>query len=195
MTNKAIFLDKDGTLIKDYPYNVDPALISLCKNSIEGLRQLQRAGYLLIVVSNQSGLAFDYFSENELTIAKEKVTDLLNAKGIRLDGFYFCPHHTNGKVGRYAVNCACRKPKPGLILQAAKDFSVDVSRSWMIGDILHDVEAGERAGCRTILIDNGNETEWIVNEYRIPEKKFASINESAAYIIANADKEKQLAEV
>ena len=193
--NKAVFLDKDGTLVDDYPYNVDPALIKLSEKSIEGLKQLQDAGYLLIVVSNQSGLAFDYFTEDELLKAKEKVINLLNEKGVRLDGFYYCPHHLEGKVQQYAIICPCRKPKPGLILQAAKDMSVDISSSWMIGDILHDVEAGQRAGCRTILINNGNETEWIMNEYRIPEKKFANINEAAAYIIANADQEKQLAGV
>ena len=195
MTNKAVFLDKDGTLIDDYPYNVDPALITLTENSVEGLKWLQSAGYLLIVVSNQSGLAFGYFNEDGLLKAKEKLTGLLSDKGVNLDGFYYCPHHPDGKVERYIVDCSCRKPKPGLIFQAANELCVDISRSWMVGDILHDVEAGERAGCRTILIDNGNETEWVMNEYRVPEKKFTTINQAAAYIIAHADQEKQLAGV
>jgi D-glycero-D-manno-heptose 1,7-bisphosphate phosphatase len=88
---------------------------------------------------------------------------------VALDGFYYCPHHPDGNIEKYSVECNCKKPKPGMILQAAKKFNIDLSQSWLIGDILNDVEAGKMAGCKTILIDNGNETEWMVNKLRLPD--------------------------
>lgn len=179
---KAIFLDKDGTLIKDIPYNVDPALIVLQDNSVEGLKQLQDEGYLLIIISNQSGVAHGYFHENELHKVKDKLEELLEEYSIKLDGMYYCPHHPQGNIKSYSITCNCRKPQPGMILAAARDFNLDLSNSWMIGDILHDVEAGNRAGCRTILIDNGNETEWMINDFREPTYKVNSINEAASFI-------------
>src|SRR5690606_33538868 len=157
---KAIFLDKDGTLIHDVPYNVDPAKISFEDHVIEGLIQFRRYGYLLIMVSNQSGVAKGYFSMEALEDVKYDIQQKLGRVGMALDDFYFCPHYVCGIVDKYAINCDCRKPKPGMIYQASNDYNIELSQSWMIGDILHDVEAGNRAGCKTILIDNGNETEW-----------------------------------
>ncbi len=164
--NKAVFIDKDGTLIHDVPYNVDPDRIVLYTGTIRALRDLKERGYILIVISNQAGVAHGYFEEQALDAVKERLGILLGDSAI--DGFYFCPHHPQGVVGRYAIACECRKPQPGMILQAAKDFQVDLSQSWMIGDILNDVEAGNRAGCKTILINNGNETEWETNSLRKP---------------------------
>jgi D-glycero-D-manno-heptose 1,7-bisphosphate phosphatase len=176
---KAVFLDKDGTLIHDVPYNVDPAKITLASGAMEGLQRIQEMGYLLIVVTNQAGIAKGYFSEEALTGVQLKISELLSAAKVRLDGFYYCPHHPEGSVAPYSRACACRKPMPGLLWQAAKDFHVDLSRSWMIGDILNDVEAGKRAGCRTILIDNGNETEWRLNQFRTPDYRLADLCEAA----------------
>jgi D,D-heptose 1,7-bisphosphate phosphatase len=164
--NKAVFIDKDGTLIHDVPYNVDPHRIVLYAGTIQALRDLKERGYMLIVISNQAGVAHGYFEEHTLEAVKERLSILLGDATI--DGFYFCPHHPQGIVERYTLACDCRKPKPGMILQAAKDFQVDLSQSWMIGDILHDVEAGNRAGCKTILINNGNETEWDMSSLRKP---------------------------
>ncbi|MBT1703818.1 D-glycero-alpha-D-manno-heptose-1,7-bisphosphate 7-phosphatase [Chryseosolibacter indicus] len=179
---KAIFLDKDGTLIKDVSYNVDPSLIVLEENCTEGLKLLQDEGYLLVIISNQSGVAHGYFSENKLEGVRLRLDELLGEHGVKLDAMYYCPHHPKGSVSPYAINCDCRKPMPGMIIKASKDFNIDLSASWMIGDILNDVEAGNRAGCRTILIDNGNETEWIKDEYREPTYKASSINEAASFI-------------
>lgn len=164
--NKAIFIDKDGTLIHDVPYNVDPDRIVLYTGTIRALADLKERGYLLIIISNQAGVAHGYFEERALEAVKERLGILLGDVGI--DGFYYCPHHPQGAIECYTLNCDCRKPQPGMILQAAQDFQVDLSQSWMIGDILSDVEAGNRAGCKTILIDNGNETEWEMNSLRKP---------------------------
>ncbi|MGN6247517.1 MAG: D-glycero-alpha-D-manno-heptose-1,7-bisphosphate 7-phosphatase [Ginsengibacter sp.] len=159
--NKAVFIDKDGTLIKNIPYNVKPELVEFEDGAFESLLKLQKIGYKLIIISNQPGVALGYFKEKELKSLVEKLKELLSEKEIKLDGFYYCPHAEND-------NCNCRKPKPGLLLSAAQDHQVDLSASWMIGDILNDVEAGNRAGCKSILIDNGNETEWIWGDHRKP---------------------------
>jgi len=181
--NKAIFIDKDGTLIDDVPYNVDPALIRLQKGAIEGLIKLKSEGYLLIIISNQSGVAHGYFTEDDLEGVKRRLHEMLEIHGVEFDGFYYCPHHPNGKIEQYAVTCGCRKPKPGLIFQAADHFNVELATSWMIGDILNDVEAGNKAGCRTILINNGHETEWIMNDHRKPTALAADLNEAATFIL------------
>lgn len=181
--NKAIFLDKDGTLIPDIPYNVNPDLISLEDGAIKGLYALQSDGYLLIIISNQSGVAQGVFAEKALSGVHEKIVQLLKDNYINLDGFYYCPHHSSGSIQGYNIECACRKPKPGMILRAAQERNIDLSASWMIGDILNDVEAGNKAGCRTILIDNGNETEWIQNEWRKPDYLAGNIIEAAEFIL------------
>jgi histidinol-phosphate phosphatase family protein len=173
---RAVFLDKDGTLIRDVPYNVDVALITLMPHVVEALRMLQEEGYLLIVVSNQSGMGLGYFGEKELQAVSVHLDRLLGAYGIKLHAFYYCPHVEG--------TCNCRKPLPGLLLRAASDYDIDLSGSWMIGDILNDVEAGRRAGCRTILVDNGNETEWRMDELRIPHHHVKDMRGAAKAVLS-----------
>ena len=180
---KAIFLDKDGTLIPDIPYNVDPDLITLQANVINGLRQLQDDGYLLIIISNQSGVARGYFTEDKLINVAKKIGQLFTFNGLLLTGFYHCPHHPKGSVQGYNIQCDCRKPNPGMLIKAAANHHIDLTTSWMIGDILNDVEAGNRARCKTILIDNGNETEWATGKYREPTVSCRTINEAAEQIL------------
>ena len=182
---KAVFIDKDGTLIRDVPYNCDPRRVVFNPGVPEALRQLKSRGYMLIVVSNQSGLAMGYFAVADLERITDKIQGDLMEAGAEIDAFYFCPHHPQGKVSRYARACQCRKPGPGMLLRAAEQWNIDLSRSWMIGDILHDVEAGNRAGCRTILLDVGNETEWLMNEYRCATARVSTMAEAAALILEN----------
>ena len=182
MKPKAVFIDKDGTLIRDIPFNVDPELISLEQGAGEGLKQLSESGYLLIVVSNQSGVALGYFREQDLAAVDSRIQDLLTPYKVQIDAFYYCPHSMAGIIKEYAIACDCRKPGAGLLLQAAKDFDIDLQGSWMIGDILHDVEAGRRAGCRTVLVNNGHETEWEVTGWRKPDHIAAHIAEAAGII-------------
>jgi D-glycero-D-manno-heptose 1,7-bisphosphate phosphatase len=150
---KAIFIDKDGTLVPDIPYNVDPAQITLAPGAGMALCQLKAKGYLLVVISNQSGIARGMFAVSALLAINNRLNALLASYAVALDGFYYCPHHPEGTVSRYAVECDCRKPKPGLLLNAARDLKIDLPRSWMVGDIWADTEAGNRAGCRTVLIE------------------------------------------
>jgi len=179
----AVFLDKDGTLIEDVPVTADGVTSHLLPGVAEGLRLLHRAGYLLIVVTNQGGVAQGLFTEDHLKQMEGSLRMLLSLAEAPLAGFYYCPHHPDGVVTRYALRCLCRKPKPGLLLRAASDFGIDLERSWMVGDILHDVEAGRWAGCRTVLIDNGNETEWIMNETRWPDYLAADMLKAARLIL------------
>lgn len=181
--NRAIFLDKDGTLIPDIPYNVNTDLITLQTETIEGLKSLHAAGFMLIVISNQSGVAKGHFAEGKLPPVVQKLTQLLAEQQLPLNGFYYCPHHPEGTVDGYDINCDCRKPEPGMLYKAAAELNIDLTKSWMIGDILNDAEAGNRAGCQTILIDNGNETEWLNGDFRTPTIICKNINEAAQKII------------
>lgn len=185
MIRRAVFLDKDGTLIENVPYNVDPERIRLAAGAAEGLPRLQVAGYRLFVISNQSGVARGLFAEEALGAVRDRLQQLLAEIGVELDGFYYCPHHPEGVVPRYAVACECRKPAPGRILSAAREHGIALGQSWFIGDILDDVEAGHRAGCRTVLIDNGNETEWRRNPLRWPEHLAGDLAEAARLIASD----------
>jgi histidinol-phosphate phosphatase family protein len=185
-TLPAVFLDKDGTLVEDVPYNVDPTQVRLAPGAAEGLAALHEAGYALVVVSNQSGVARGRFPEAALLGVERSLRRLLAAFGVPLAGFYYCPHHPEGAVPAYTMRCACRKPAPGMLHRAAAELGLDLARSWMVGDILDDVEAGRAAGCRTILIDNGNETEWRSGPGRRPTRVAADLAEAARLILAAA---------
>ncbi len=185
MSARAVFLDKDGTLVEDSPYNVDPDLIRPVEGVWKSLRLLHAAGYELVVVSNQSGVARGYFTEEALIPVEKWLKWIFGAAGASLAGFYYCPHHPDGKVSKYAYDCPCRKPKPGMLYQAAWDLNIDLAASWMVGDILNDVEAGNRAGCRTVLINNHHETEWDLSPWRRPDFMVSNLV-SAARLIAGA---------
>ncbi|HEX7082340.1 MAG TPA: HAD family hydrolase [Gammaproteobacteria bacterium] len=181
---RAVFLDKDGTLVEDVPFNVDARRLRLGPGADEALPRLARAGFVLAVVSNQSGVARGYFAEDALAGVARDLGALVAGLGVTLDGFYYCPHHPEGRVAAYRRDCECRKPRPGLLERAARDLDVDLAASWLVGDILDDVEAGRRAGCRTILIDNGNETEWRLARERLPHHAVANLAEAARLIVA-----------
>lgn len=173
---KAVFIDKDGTLIKNVPYNVNPAKIELYTGAGKSLALLKQHGYKLFVITNQPGIAKKYFEENALAESFEAIQLMLGECDVTIDDFYYCPHNDTD-------TCSCRKPKPGLLQQAARDNNIDLAASWMIGDILNDAEAGNAAGCRSILFDNGNETEWLMNDERRPYSIVTSLYEAAKLII------------
>ena len=150
--HKAVFLDRDGTIIVNRHYGSDPDGIELLDGVAEGLRALREAGYKLVLVSNQSGVARGYFDEAAIGGMHDRLQKILDAHGAALDGLEYCPHHPEGDVAPYAVECACRKPAPGMIRRAARKHGLNLSASWMVGDIAADVEAGKRAGTRTVLV-------------------------------------------
>jgi D,D-heptose 1,7-bisphosphate phosphatase len=182
MMRDAIFLDKDGTLVENVPFNADPREIRLTSGAAKGLKTLHKLGYALIIISNQPGIAMGYFSEDGLGEVEACLRELLLDADVPLAGFYYCPHHPQGRVSGYAVACTCRKPAPGLLLRAASDHGLALERSWFVGDILDDIETGRRAGCKTVLLDNGNETEWQVSPQRMPHYFAHDLAEAASQI-------------
>lgn len=184
MKMKAVFLDKEGTLVKNAPFNVNPSRLRLTAHAAQGLRSLHESGFALIVISNQPGLAHGYINETELSVLERKIRSLLNDKaGVPLTGFYFCPHHPAGCVPSLSIECLCRKPRPGMLLRAARDHDIHLEESWFIGDIPDDMDAGRRAGCRTILLDNGDEIGWGFGSDCTPDY-FADDLSHAAQIIS-----------
>jgi D-glycero-D-manno-heptose 1,7-bisphosphate phosphatase len=154
---RALFLDRDGTLIHPFHYPTRPEQMLLYEGLGPALQRLQDMGFLLILITNQSGLARGYFTRADLERMHDALCHKLAQLGVRLDDIYYCPHHPDGVVAELARECECRKPRPGLLLQAARKLSIDLSQSWCVGDILDDIEAGRRAGCRTVLVDLSTE--------------------------------------
>ncbi|MBQ7731019.1 MAG: HAD family hydrolase [Lentisphaeria bacterium] len=149
---QACFFDRDGVIIEEADYIHDPALVRLCPFAAEAVRAMHDAGRLVIVVSNQSGIARGYFTEADLKAVDARMNELLEAEGAHIDATYYCYHHKKGVIPEYAIDCDCRKPKPGLFLRAAKDLDIDLAASFMIGDKESDLEAGLNAGCRGVAL-------------------------------------------
>ena len=146
--NKAVFLDRDGTIAEDVNYCRKPEDFRIFPWAPEAIRMLNGAGFKVIVITNQSGIARGYFTEEMLAQIHEKMLKELAEQGARIDGVYYCPHHPDD-------NCECRKPKTALFQQAAKDFNLDLKTSWVVGDSWRDIEAGRRIGTKTILVKSG----------------------------------------
>lgn len=152
----AVFLDRDGTIITDIGHLHRIEDIRLIPRSAAAIRALRESGYVVVVVSNQSVVARGMVTEKGLRLINSAIDDELARDGAKVDAWYCCPHHPRGSVARYRMECDCRKPEPGLLLRAANDMNIDLASSWMVGDSVDDVEAGRRAGVRTIRI--GSET-------------------------------------
>jgi D-glycero-D-manno-heptose 1,7-bisphosphate phosphatase len=156
MSRRAVFLDRDGVLVRDVGPLTSSADIVLTPGVALGLSELQRAGFLLVVVSNQTVMARGLLNEAAVIELERQIEARIQAEGgPGLDGFYFCPHHPNATVPELRADCACRKPAPGLLLQAAADLDIELGQSFMIGDRASDVVAGLRAGCTTIQLTTG----------------------------------------
>ena len=153
--NRAVFLDRDGTINveKHYLHKIED--FEFIPGAPEAIKKLKDAGFLVIVVSNQAGVARGFFDEQAVETLHRHLQSELAALGTAIDAFYFCPHHPEEGVGRYRIACDCRKGEPGMLLQAAREHNIDLHASFMIGDKLADIEAGERAGCQSILVLTG----------------------------------------
>ena len=160
MENKlqaAVFIDRDGVLNRDKGYVSTIDNFEFTEGAIEACKLLKEKGYLLVLITNQSGIARGYYSEEEFQQLTEWMDWSLIDKGAEFDGIYYCPHHLEGK-GEYKVDCQCRKPKPGMILNAQKDLNIDLESSVLVGDKISDVMAGITAGIkRNYLVETGKE--------------------------------------
>ena len=152
---KAVFLDRDGTINEEKDYLFRPEEFAFIPGAPEAIARLKNAGFLVIVVTNQSGVARGYFGVDDVRRLHDHLQRLLAEAGTAIDGFYLCPHHPEHGVGEYKTECDCRKGRPGMLLQAAAEHNIDLRRSFMVGDKLADVEAGRAAGCRPILVLTG----------------------------------------
>jgi len=182
MSNKAVFLDRDGTLIEDPGYINHPNQVELLDGVPEALIQLKRMGYKLIVVTNQSAVARGIVSEQVLNQIHNRLKQLLAEKGAFLDRIYYCPYHPEGAIAKYRKESDCRKPNPGMLLTAAKEMNIDLTQSWMIGDSSRDVEAGLRAGCKTILINRLSDYKQSPSDQPTPDHKAVNIKEAVNII-------------
>lgn len=153
---KAVFLDRDGTINKYVGFLRKPEEFELLDGVASAIEEINHMGYLAIVVTNQPVIARGEVSFDELEEIHKKMETLLGQQGAYVDAVYFCPHHPNkgfaGEIPELKMDCECRKPKPGMLLKAAEDFHIDLSQSWMVGDGENDIKAGKAAGCRTALI-------------------------------------------
>ena len=155
MTRRAVFLDRDGTLIEEAGYLDRLERLVFFPYSVDAVRLVNQAGYAAVVITNQAGIARGIVSEAFVGDAHRHIAERLDAGGARIDGFYYCPHYRSGTVSRYVGPCDCRKPQPGLLQQAARDLDLDLSRSFIVGDRWHDVGAGRAVGARTVLVRTG----------------------------------------
>jgi D-glycero-D-manno-heptose 1,7-bisphosphate phosphatase len=192
-SNRAVFLDRDGTLIRDMSYLSDPAQTRLYRGAGDAVRNLRREGYRVIVVTNQSGVARGYFKEAVIHRVHRKIQSLLRGYRTKVDAFYYCPHYPEGTVKSMSRVCSCRKPKPGMVIQAVRRFDLDPSRSYMVGDKLEDVLLARTAGLKKgMLVRTGKGKK---NEKRlaaIPGKSlvFANLPAAARWILRNSNKKR-----
>ena len=151
----AVFLDRDGTIIEDVGYLDAIERMALFPWSIDAIRALKRAGFVVVVVTNQSGVARRYFTEAFVQETHRALEQRLAGGGVRIDAYYYCPHHPDGKGDEYRRQCDCRKPAPGLVDRAARDLALDVKRSFVVGDTWRDVGLARAVGAAAVLVRTG----------------------------------------
>jgi D,D-heptose 1,7-bisphosphate phosphatase len=180
--NKAIFLDRDDTLIEDPGYINHPDQVKLLDGVAEALRELKEMGYKLVVASNQSAVARGIVTEEVLDEIHNRLKQLLAEKGAFLDQIYYCPYHPDGVIPKYRKESDWRKPSPGMLVAAAEEMDIDLGQSWSIGDSRLDVEAGSRAGCKTILIDHSPYLKQSEPGEPVPDYRAVNIKEAVNII-------------
>lgn len=182
MSDKAIFLDRDDTLIADPGYINHPDQVKLLDGVAESLAEFSEMGYKLIVVSNQSGVARAILTEETLSEIHSRLKQLLLEKNVKLDKIYYCPYHPDGVIDKYRKESDLRKPNPGMLLEAADEMDVELSQSWMIGNSSRDIQAGSRAGCKTILINQRLNQRQTKPEKIKPDYKAVNMKEAVNII-------------
>ena len=155
MGRAAVFLDRDGTVVRDVNYLRSPGQLRLLPRAGAAIRRLNENGFAVVITTNQSGVARGLLTEADLAEIHSLLERRLASYEAHIDAIYYCPHHPEVGAPRYRRRCRCRKPAPGMLLRAARDLGLALERSFAVGDTPRDIEAGRRAGCRTVLIDTG----------------------------------------
>ncbi len=178
----AVFLDRDGVLIREKEYLGDPEGVELLAGVVKTLVELRAGGYALVVVSNQAGVARGFFGLDAVHACNDRMQTILAEGGVKLDAVYFCPHHPDGIVAAFATACECRKPAPGMLRQAARDLNLNLEASFLVGDKATDLEAAENADVRGILVGTGYGEE---SRARLPQAAYhPDLPAAAAWILA-----------
>lgn len=177
--NRAVFIDRDGTICKDVPYCSSPKDFELLPEVAEGIKLMNKHNFKVVVITNQSGIARRYFTEEMLAKIHDKMYDELAKHGAHVDAIYYCPHHPHD-------GCDCRKPSPKMVLQAASDLNTDLSQSYVVGDSEMDIEMGKRSECKTILTKMGNKVGEATDCSFKPDYIVSNVIEAAQLIIAEA---------
>jgi D-glycero-D-manno-heptose 1,7-bisphosphate phosphatase len=191
MTNHAIFLDRDGTLNEENGHITTPDQFRLYNFAAEAVRLINQSGRMAVVLTNQSGIARDYLTEATLLKIHERMEGLLRSQGARIDAIYYCAHHPDYGPAPYRIHCDCRKPRPGLVVKAASDLNLDLSRSYVIGDRYRDVEAGHAAGARGVMVLTGFGREEYESDRRCwprqPEYVAEDLLEAVKWVLRRRD--------
>lgn len=164
MTDKIVFLDRDGTIIEEMGYINHFSRIRPLPEAIEAIKLFRQYGFKVVVLTNQAGVARGYFSEEALIEMNNYMLQRFENSGARIDALYYCPHHPEGKVEKYRIDCNCRKPKTGLIEKAVKELNLRLDKAWMIGDRMSDVELAKNAGIEATYVLTGYGTGDYVKE-------------------------------
>ena len=188
MSRRAVFLDRDGTLIEEAGYLDRLDRLVFYPYSVDAVRALNRAGFAIVIVTNQAGIARGIVEEAFVGEAHAYIAKRLEAGGATVDGFYYCPHYTTGSIEPYVRACDCRKPQPGLLRRAQADLDLDLARSFMVGDRWHDVGAGRAAGTRTVLLRSGlgRREEPAPPPGLVPDAVADTLIDAAAWILQHA---------
>lgn len=151
-----VFIDRDGTINRDVGYLNHPNQLELIPGAAAAISNLNRAGLLVVVVSNQAGIAKGFIQEKQVPAIHEAFLEILSQEGARIDGFYYCPHHPQGLVKKYTCSCICRKPAPGLLLRASEEMNIDLARSYVVGDKVSDMQLAHNVGATAVMVLTGH---------------------------------------
>lgn len=184
---RAVFLDRDGVITEDPPHYAHlPEQMNLIPGAVEGIRLLNRAQFKVIVVSNQSGVGRGYYTERDVAIFHDLMVKRLGDAGACIDAMYYCPHHPDSQIEIYRKNCNCRKPGNGMLQRAEIERGINLSQSFLIGDKISDIEAGQRSGCVSMLVLTGHGKSESMKRSRIkPDLVVQDLLEGARYIVRN----------
>lgn len=188
MAYRAIFLDRDDTLIDDPGYISSPDQVKLLDGVPRALKELKRMGFKIVIVSNQSAVARGMITEQELAAIHKRLKTLLANQGAFVDNIYYSPYHPEGTVEKYRKNSNCRKPEPGMLLKASEQMDLELQTSWMIGDSIRDVQAGRKVGCKTILLEPVTHEKKTFDPNSRPDYQAVNITE-AVNIIKHYERE------